>query len=159
MKYLTQINDISKEHFSSFSFKLGYLPSSLFFCLFSSWSRSFSSFHTLPLSLRFFPGLPQSFHLQYRCFLQSVYVCRPMRGKTRFCRCLTSQRGPSAVRSVMTKTLQPLADWPHIELQWRPERTDVCREGGLDSDLTVTMMDRLGIWGRWLMEVDTVYTI
>lgn len=46
-----------------------------------SFLSAFSSPHILPLSLRFFPGLLQSFNLQYRCFLLSVYVSP---GETRY---------------------------------------------------------------------------
>lgn len=46
-----------------------------------SFLSAFSSPHILPLSLRFFPGLPQSFNLQYRCFLLSIYVSP---GETRY---------------------------------------------------------------------------
>lgn len=55
----------------------------------------------------------------------------------RCCRCLASQRGPAAVKSVMSKTPKPLADWAHIGLQQRTEGADVwgggrVRGGGSD---------------------------
>lgn len=47
----------------------------------------------------------------------------------RCCRCLASLRGSTAVKSVMTKTPKPLADWLHIELQSRTEGAGACKGG------------------------------
>ena len=70
----------------------------------------------------------------------SVCLCVPTQEREdigRLCRCLTSQQGPTAVKSVMSKTPKRWADWLHIELQQRTDRTDVCgggraRGGGRD---------------------------
>lgn len=93
--------------------------------------------------LFFYPHLPQLSYLhlfsgsvldshslptqQRRC---SVCLCAPARESQdtgRWCRCPPFKWGPTAVKSAASTTLKPLADWPHIELQWK-WRELVCLE-------------------------------
>ena len=102
----------------------------------------------LPISLRFSPTPPQSFHQQCRC---SICLCVPAQERQdigRCCRCLTFKRGPTAVEFAKCKKA---CNWCHILSYSRKWRDLMCLEEGLvEEDILIDSWWKRG----WLMWVE-----